>query len=156
MPRDTLTDKQARFVDEYLVDLNATQAAIRAGYGAAGPAVRGAELVRNRKVRDAIAAARRAVATRTEITEDMVLEGLLKEAMFMDDGTFHAARISAWEKLGKHLGMFVERHDTTVRHLRAPEERVARISELAQRLGAGGVSDAPRRGTNGAGSGKLH
>ena len=29
-----LTDKQARFVDEYLVDLNATQAAIRAGYSA--------------------------------------------------------------------------------------------------------------------------
>ena len=34
MPRPTLTPKQAAFVREYLVDLNATQAAIRAGYSA--------------------------------------------------------------------------------------------------------------------------
>ncbi len=34
MPRSKLTLKQAKFVDEYLIDLNATQAAIRAGYSA--------------------------------------------------------------------------------------------------------------------------
>lgn len=32
MSKNGLTDKQKRFVDEYLIDLNATQAAIRAGY----------------------------------------------------------------------------------------------------------------------------
>ena len=39
-----LTPKQARFVEEYLVDLNATQAAIRAGYSSKGATVRGSEL----------------------------------------------------------------------------------------------------------------
>lgn len=38
-----LTDKQKRFIEEYLVDLNATQAAIRAGYSAKTADVQGAQ-----------------------------------------------------------------------------------------------------------------
>jgi phage terminase small subunit len=34
MGKDNLTPKQQRFIQEYLIDLNATQAAIRAGYSA--------------------------------------------------------------------------------------------------------------------------
>ena len=52
-----LTPRQARFVDEYLIDLNATQAAIRAGYAGyseRGAHVPGAELLTNRKVSAAV------------------------------------------------------------------------------------------------------
>ena len=52
-----LTPRQERFVDEYLIDLNATQAAIRAGYAGyseRGAHVPGAELLTNRKVSAAV------------------------------------------------------------------------------------------------------
>lgn len=45
-----LTPKQERFCEEYLIDMNATQAAIRAGYSSKGATVRGSELLANRKV----------------------------------------------------------------------------------------------------------
>lgn len=42
-----LTEKQQRFVDEYLIDLNATQAAIRAGYSAKTADVQGSRMLGN-------------------------------------------------------------------------------------------------------------
>jgi len=55
---EALTPKQVRFVQEYLVDLNATQAAIRAGYGEKGAHVAGSRLLRVRKVAEALADAK--------------------------------------------------------------------------------------------------
>ena len=49
-----LTARQSRFVEEYLVDLNATQAAVRAGYSRKGASVRGSELLANPNVAAAI------------------------------------------------------------------------------------------------------
>jgi phage terminase small subunit len=49
-----LTPKQARFVEEYLVDLNAKQAAIRAGYSPKTAEVQGCRLLRNVQVAAAI------------------------------------------------------------------------------------------------------
>lgn len=68
-----LTDKQARFVEEYLVDLNATQAAIRAGYSKASANEQGARLLVNASVCAAIAEGRKARSERTNITADDVL-----------------------------------------------------------------------------------
>lgn len=68
-----LTDKQQRFVEEYLKDLNGTQAAIRAGYSEKGAEVRASELLRNRKVAEAVAKAKADRAERTEIDADTVL-----------------------------------------------------------------------------------
>jgi phage terminase small subunit len=73
-----LTAKQARFVDEYLVDLNATQAAIRAGYSAKRADAIGYENLRKPEIADAISAAMKARAERTEITQDRVLAELAK------------------------------------------------------------------------------
>lgn len=75
---DDLTDKQRRFVLEYLVDLNATQAAIRAGYSAATAQEQGSRLLSNVIVAVAVAEAQMARAARTEITQDMVLRELAK------------------------------------------------------------------------------
>jgi terminase small subunit-like protein len=69
-----LTPRQERFVDEYLVDLNGTQAAIRAGYAERGAAVRAVELLRNRNVGAAIATAKGARSERVRVTEDRILE----------------------------------------------------------------------------------
>lgn len=68
-----LTPRQQRFVDEYLIDLNATQAAIRAGYSCKGATVRGAELLANRKVAEAIEAAEAARSERVQVDQDWVL-----------------------------------------------------------------------------------
>lgn len=68
-----LTDKQARFCEEYLVDLNATQAAIRAGYSAKTAEQSGPRLLGNVGVVAAIAAAQAERSTRTAITVDDVL-----------------------------------------------------------------------------------
>ncbi len=52
-----LTEKQQRFVDEYLIDLNATQAAIRAGYSAKTADVQGSRMLGIVKVQQAISEA---------------------------------------------------------------------------------------------------
>ena len=55
-----LTDKQQRFVAEYLVDLNATQAAIRAGYSAKNADKIGSQLLGKTRVSEAIQAGKTA------------------------------------------------------------------------------------------------
>ena len=74
----SLTPKQRRFVEEYLVDLNATQAAIRAGYSAAGAKDIGYENLKRPEIADAIAEAQRARSERTGITAERVLRELGK------------------------------------------------------------------------------
>lgn len=73
-----LTDKQRRFVEEYLVDLNATQAAIRAGYSAATAGAIGYENLTKPGIADAIAEAQAERSRRTGITSDRVLRELAK------------------------------------------------------------------------------
>ncbi len=71
-----LTPRQERFVDEYLIDLNATQAAIRAGYSRKTADRIGPELLGKTCVSDAIQRRRRDRERRTEITQDRVLQEL--------------------------------------------------------------------------------
>ncbi len=71
-----LTPKQQAFVTEYLVDLNATQAAIRAGYSERNADKIGPELLGKTRVAEAIQAALAARSQRTEITQDYVLTRL--------------------------------------------------------------------------------
>lgn len=73
-----LTAKQRRFVEEYLVDLNATQAAIRAGYSSKTAASIGEENLRKPDIAKAVQEAQEARSKRTKITQDMVLAELAK------------------------------------------------------------------------------
>jgi phage terminase small subunit len=103
-----LTPKQGHFVEEYLIDLNATQAAIRAGYSEKTAEQQGHQLLKKTLVSNAIAEAQVERSARTSITQDYVLESIF-EAMercnktdsFNATGVFKGA-----ELLGKHLGMF--------------------------------------------------
>ncbi|CUJ41484.1 terminase small subunit [Achromobacter xylosoxidans] len=127
-----LTDKQRRFVDEYLVDLNATQAAIRAGYSAKTANEQGAQLLAKLSVREAVDAAQAKRAKRTEITQDEILNDLreLRDICMgrkpvtisevvknVQEGKAEAVDVCvsvleptaanrALELMGKHLGMF--------------------------------------------------
>lgn len=68
-----LTPKQRRFVEEYLVDLNATQAAKRAGYNPKTAHTIGHENLSKPEIAAELAIRRRAVQDRTEITQDRTL-----------------------------------------------------------------------------------
>lgn len=77
-----LTAKQAAFVREYLVDLNATQAAIRAGYSKKTANVIASELLAKPNIQSAIQEEMKKRAERTEITADKVLKEFAKLAFF--------------------------------------------------------------------------
>lgn len=73
-----LPPRQARFVAEYLIDDNATQAAIRAGYSAKTAAEQGCRLLRNVQVAAAIQGRRQEVATKLGVRAEQVIEELAR------------------------------------------------------------------------------
>jgi phage terminase small subunit len=75
-----MTPRQRRFVEEYLVDLNATQAAKRAGFSAKSAGDRGWKLLRTPEVAAAIEAAQAKRAERTRVSADKVVTELAKVA----------------------------------------------------------------------------
>ena len=156
MTNVSMTPKQQRFVEEYLVSLNATQAAIRAGYAKSGASVEGARLLANAKVAAAVAAAQAERSKRTEVTQDYVLATITetiercKQAkpvkyrngnpVMIDtpDGEIApaykfdaAAVLKGAELLGRHLAMFTDKLVTknAVEDM-TDEELDARIAEL--------------------------
>jgi phage terminase small subunit len=91
-----LSAKQALFAQEYLIDLNAAQAAVRAGYSQKTARQIGDENLSKPAIKAEIARAMQARASRTEITADRVLKELGRIAFFdirklyRDDGTMKA------------------------------------------------------------------
>ena len=76
-----MTPKQQRFIDEYLIDLNATQAAVRAGYSPDSAGAIGAENLKKPQIRARIGKAIAAQSRRTGVTADRVIRELAKVAM---------------------------------------------------------------------------
>lgn len=110
---DGLTDKQRLFVAEYIIDFNATQAAVRAGYSKDTAFAIGHENLKKPKIAEFIGTALAEREQRTQITQDLVLEGLLTEARLDGEGSTHSARVTAWTQLGRHLAMFTDKEETT-------------------------------------------
>ncbi len=77
-----MTPKQQLFVREYLVDLNATQAAIRAGYSERTAGQMGFDLLKNPQVAAAIQAGMDKRAAKVEITAERVLQEIARLAFF--------------------------------------------------------------------------
>lgn len=75
-----LTDKQKKFVEEYLIDLNATQACIRAGYSPKTAMEQGYQLLQKTSVQEAIAERMAARSRRTGVNQDRVVLELAKIA----------------------------------------------------------------------------
>lgn len=113
-----LTEKQKLFVQEYLVDLNATQAAIRAGYKEKTAYSTGFENLRKPEIQEAIQSAIENRKTRTEITQDMVVTELGRVAFAdandsSESDLKYSNKLRALEMLGKHLGIFERSEKTT-------------------------------------------
>ena len=126
-----LTAKQDRFVAEYLIDLNATQAAIRAGYSEKTAYSIGQENLKKPDIASAISAAQAKRAERTEITQDYVLTSIM-ETMEQRKGTGEHSNPNAVlkgaELLGRHLAMFTDKK--TVTHLDGD-----RLDAVLERMG---------------------
>jgi phage terminase small subunit len=125
-----LTPRQQRFVDEYLIDLNATQAAIRAGYSENGAKVAGFRLLTNANVSAAVNRSQAKRAEKLEITAAGIsaeLQSIAVEAR----GLKHAPGLSvarqALMDVAKLNGLIVETHESVTR---SPEERAVRLAEL--------------------------
>ena len=69
-----LNARQQRFVEEYLIDLNATQAAIRAGYSAKRASELGYQLLQKPTVQAAITRLKATISERNEITHDRIMQ----------------------------------------------------------------------------------
>lgn len=75
-----LTGKQWLFCQEYIVDLNATQAAIRAGYAPKSAVIRASRLLRQENVQAAIQEAQRLAQVRSQVTVERLVEEYAKIA----------------------------------------------------------------------------
>lgn len=80
-------ERHERFCNEYIIDLNGTQAAIRAGYSEKTAAAQSARLLRNVNIQNRISELQAERSKRTEITQDMVLKELAHIA-FDDIGNY--------------------------------------------------------------------
>jgi phage terminase small subunit len=78
MSKTTLTPKQRRFVEEYCVDWNATQAAIRAGYSEKTAYSQGQRLLKNVEIREAIAREQDRLSERTRISRERIMKELAR------------------------------------------------------------------------------
>ena len=123
-----LTPKQQRFVEEYLVDLNATAAYKRAGYSGKGNVAEAAasQLLSNVKVAHAVALRRVSLSESTGRTVAAVMADIgrvrddaMQEVTDPETGNramlSHKDALKALELEGKHLGAFVDRVDLSNR-----------------------------------------
>lgn len=114
MKDGSLNSKQAMFVREYLVDLNATQAAVRAGYSAKTAAMQGSRLLTNDEVSRAILEAQGERAEKVGVTAEEVLLGIraLVRRCELPGVEFNAsAGLKGYELMGKHIAMWTDRQE---------------------------------------------
>jgi len=98
-----LTDKQKRFCEEYLIDFNGTQAAIRAGYSKKTAQQQASRLLSNVVVQDYLSELRGELKERSLVDAQYITEGLKRIAK---GGDTSSAQVSAYDKLGKHIGYY--------------------------------------------------
>lgn len=103
----SLTAKQARFVEEYLIDLNATQAAIRAGYSEATARSIGAENLTKPDILEAIIEAQAKRSERTKIDADYVLQRLVAidqmDVLDIMDDKMQMRPLSEWPQVWRQF-----------------------------------------------------
>ncbi len=127
----SLTPKQERFVSEYLIDLNATQAAIRCGYSANGASVTGSRLLANPKIAELVARGRAAQLESNDLTANRVLEEYRRLA-FINRKDFYDAHgnlkpITEWTDA---MGAAASDVETIVKNVAAGDKHTDTIHKL--------------------------
>lgn len=153
-----LSPKMRQFVAEYLVDGNATQAVLRAGYKTKNPSLLATELKNHPLVAEAIEAGQAKKEARNEVTADYVLEKLIQMLEANEKANPNAA-IRCAELLGKHLALFRERQEISgpdggaiemeQRTRENAEDFTSKLSRLASGGGEAGVVSFPKRSGEG-------
>ena len=108
---ENLTDKEEAFCQEYIIDFNKTQAAIRAGYSKKSAGNIGEQNYRKLHIQKRIEELLQKRAEKLELTQDKVLKDLEEFKNLAKQEKQLAPGVRASELQGKHLGMFVEKHD---------------------------------------------
>jgi phage terminase small subunit len=108
-----LTPRQALFVNEYLVDLNAAQAAIRAGYSARSAHSKAYIVLHRPAVAEAIRRAVEARAERLQLSSEDVLRSIVDIRGKAVTGGKLTQALKANELLGRHLKLFTDRMEHT-------------------------------------------
>ncbi len=103
-----LTTKNKRFIEEYVIDFNASRAAISAGYSEKTARSIGCELLTKPDIRSAIKQQLEQLSADSYISREVILTGLLKEAMGRGDDSSSNSRVSAWDKLAKLSGLYTD------------------------------------------------
>lgn len=152
-----LTDKMERFVEEYLVDLNASEAVLRAGYKTRNQHRMGAELLRHPLVKARVNELKEKRSERLELTADYLLNKLI--SIIEREGIKTADEIKAIELAGKSIALWKERQEISGPDGGAieTEQRIKEdvsaltsgLARLAERSGKGGVSEFPKPGSTG-------
>ncbi|MGP5346114.1 terminase small subunit [Psychrobacter celer] len=108
-----LTDKQQRFVDEYLVDSNATQAAIRSGYSVDSARQSGYDNMTKPYIQDAIAEGRAKIVKRNAITIDDLINELeqARTAAMTAETAQSSAAVAATMGKAKMLGFLIDKKE---------------------------------------------
>lgn len=108
-----LQPKQKRFCEEYVIDLNATQAAIRAGYSQRSAKEIAARLLTKDNVQIEVQMLMDKISEKTAITAATVLKRINRIADVAEKEKEYQAALKANELLGKHLKMFTDKTEIT-------------------------------------------
>ena len=142
MPKgDTLTPQQEQFCQEFIKDLNALRAAIRAGYGEQHAKKNAWQIVRNPNVSARIAELKAEQTKRTKIEADDILRRLVRIAEKTEQEGDYNAAIRSLELLGKHQAMWTEKNITEMNVQNAfatgnSEEGIQRDVERLKKIAA--------------------
>ena len=103
--------KRARFCEEYVIDCNATQAALRAGYSERSAYAQGSRLLKDDEVKERVEELRAKHSERLEITIDSLTTMLLDDRTLAHDNRQAGAAVAASEKLAKIHGLIGDKLD---------------------------------------------
>src|SRR5271165_758583 len=130
---DSLTFKQKNFCIEYLKDHNGTQAAIRAGYSAHTANEQAARLLAKVSVRAEITRRQERVAEKVELTAEYVLTGIRDQCERCATKN-PSAYLKGMELLGKHLKLFTDVSENTIKLPKVQDLDDEQLAALADRL----------------------
>ncbi len=120
-----LTNKQKQFCKEYLVDLNSTAAAKRAGYSEKTAAEMGYENMKKPHLQKYIQKSMDKRLEKVQISAEDVLKGIL-DVIDRNRGEDDKTVLKGYELLGKHLKLFTDK----VEHSGAVEQKVVIVDDI--------------------------